>query len=272
METICKDLKVEQKELTSVLAGLDENQWEMKTPFLNWRIINEISHLAYFDERAVLAATNPAAFNRHLGEVLNDFEAFERTLEQAGLGVSPGELMHWWQKQGTILVDVLAGCSRKKRIPWYGPSMSALSLATSRLMETWAHGQDIFDTLKIRRMPKDRLRHIAHLGVKTFAWTYTNRCLAVPEEPVRVELTGPSGDIWVWGPENAEHRIRGPAEAFCFVVTHCRHVDDTSLELVGEVARDWMEKAQCFAGPPTDGPRPGQRVIHCPDPILEKQQ
>lgn len=272
METICRDLKAEQKKLASVLAGLDENQWEMKTPFLNWRIKDEIRHLAYFDERAVLAATIPEAFNRHVGEVLNDFEAFERSLEQACLGMTPGELMNWWHKQGTILVDVLAGCNRKKRIPWYGPSMSALTLVTSRLMETWAHGQDIFDTLRIRRIPKNRLRHIAHLGVKTFAWTYTNRCLAVPEEQLRVELNGPSGDRWFWGPEDAENQIRGSAEDFCFVVTQCRHVDDTSLELIGEVARDWMEKAQCFAGPPTAGPRPGERVIRYQDPVPEKQQ
>ncbi|MGM0788049.1 MAG: TIGR03084 family metal-binding protein [Thermodesulfobacteriota bacterium] len=261
METICNDLKAEHEELESVLTGLDEDQWEIKTPFLNWSIKDEIRHLSYFDDRAALAATDPEAFNRHLGEVLHDFEAFEKTLEEFGLDMSPQELMQWWRGQRAIVLDALAGCSRKDRLPWYGPSMSALSLATSRLMETWAHGQDIFDALRIRRMPKDRLRHIAHLGVKTFKWTYDNRCLKVPAEPVRVELTGPSGDLWTWGPEDAENRIHGPAEDFCLVVVQCRHVDDTSLEVTGRIARDWMEKAQCFAGPPRDGPRLGERVV-----------
>ncbi|MFO8113267.1 MAG: TIGR03084 family metal-binding protein [Desulfosalsimonadaceae bacterium] len=261
METICNDLQAEHEELDSVLQGLSADQWEMKTPFLNWRIKDEIRHLAFFDDRAALTATDPEAFDLHLGEVLNDFEAFERNLEEAGLNMSPKELMQWWRQNRIIMLDVLARCSRKKRLPWYGPSMSSLSLATSRLMETWAHGQDIFDTLRIRRTPKDRLRHIAHLGVRTFDWTYSNRCLQVPEEPVRVEVTGPSGDIWAWGPEGAENRICGPAEDFCLVVVQCRHVDDTSLEITGRIARDWMEKAQCFAGPPRNGPRPGERVI-----------
>lgn len=262
METICNDLKAEHEELEGVLADLDENQWEMKTPFLTWRIKDEIRHLAYFDDRAALAATDPEAFNHHLEEVLKDFGAFEKTLETVGLDMSPEQLMDWWREQRKIMLDVLEKCSPKDRLPWYGPSMSALSFATARLMETWAHGQDVFDTLKIRRTPKDRLRHIAYLGVKTFGWTYANRGLQVPEKPARVELTGPSGDLWNWGPEDAKNRIRGPAEDFCLVVVQRRHVDDTRLEVIGEIARDWMEKAQCFAGPPVDGPKPGQRVIN----------
>jgi uncharacterized protein (TIGR03084 family) len=139
--------------------------------------------------------------------------------------------------------------------------MNALSLATSRLMETWAHGQDIFDALRIPRESTDRLRHIAHLGFRTLEWTYRNRCLKVPDEPVRVELRAPSGALWAWGPEAAENRICGPAEDFCLVVTQCRHVDDTILEISGGVARDWMEKAQCFAGPPREGPPAGSRCF-----------
>ena len=119
METICNDLKAEHEELEGVLAGLDENQWEMKTPFLNWRIKDEIRHLAYFDDRAALAATRPDAFNQHLEEVLNDFEAFEKTLETVGLDMSPVELMQWWREQRKIMLEALAKCSPKDRLPWY---------------------------------------------------------------------------------------------------------------------------------------------------------
>jgi uncharacterized protein (TIGR03084 family) len=128
-------------------------------------------------------------------------------------------------------------------------------------METWAHGQDVFDTLGIVRTPKDRLRHIAHLGVKTFGWTYINRGLEVPPNPVLVELSAPSGDLWSWGPEDAQNRITGPVQDFCLVVVQRRHVDDTALEVTGDTARDWMLKAQCFAGPPVNGPAPGQRAL-----------
>jgi len=261
METICNDLRDEYAELESVLAGLDEGQWEMQTPFGNWRIKDEIRHLAYFDDRAALAAADAEAFRRHLGGVLDDFEAFENLLAEVGREFTPGQLMQWWRDKRELVLAALAKCSRRDRVPWYGPSMSVLSLDTSRLMETWAHGQDVFDALRLRRTPTHRLRHIAHMGVKTFGWTYANRGLQVPEEPVRVEVTAPSGDLWAWGPEDAENRILGPAEDFCLVVCQCRHVDDTALEVAGEIARDWMEKAQCFAGPPKDGPRPGERVI-----------
>ncbi|HMA67835.1 MAG TPA: TIGR03084 family metal-binding protein, partial [Desulfosalsimonadaceae bacterium] len=260
-ETLCSDLQAEHAELEAVLADLDAARWEFRTPFLDWRIKDEIRHLAYFDDRAALAATNPEAFNAHLQEVMDDFAAFERWLEQVGLDMSPGELMSWWRSKRKTMLDVLAGCDPKDRLPWYGPPMSAISFTTARLMETWAHGQDIFDTLRIRRKPTDRLAHIAHLGVRTFDWTYKNRGLEVPRTRVRVVLTAPSGKTWAWGPQDAENSISGPAEDFCLVVVQRRHVDDTSLTVAGDTARDWMLKAQCFAGPPVDGPKPEERLV-----------
>ncbi len=262
MESICSDLKAEHEELEGAVSGLSDEEWLKKTPFLNWRIKDEIRHLAYFDDRAALAATDPEAFNRHIEQEAMDFERFEKKLEQVGLELSPGELMDWWREKRRVMLEALKKCHPKDRLPWYGPPMAAISFATARIMETWAHGQDVFDTLRIRRKPTDRLKHIAHLGVKTFGWTYKNRGLEVPQEPVRVELEAPSGsDVWTWGPEDAENRISGPAEHFCLVVVQRRHVDDTELRVTGDTARDWMLKAQCFAGPPVEGPRPGQRVV-----------
>ena len=58
--------------------------------------------------------------------------------------------------------------------------MGAKSFLTARLMEVWAHGQDIVDTVGARRAPTDRLRHIAQLGFITRGWTYINRGLDVP--------------------------------------------------------------------------------------------
>ncbi|HMK65341.1 MAG TPA: maleylpyruvate isomerase family mycothiol-dependent enzyme, partial [Thermodesulfobacteriota bacterium] len=137
---------------------------------------------------------------------------------------------------------------------------SALSFATARLMETWAHGQDVFDALRLKRVNTDRIRHIAHLGVTTFGWSYRNRGLEVPQKSVRVELTAPSGELWTWGPEESSEKITGPADDFCLVVTQRRHLADTALEAKGNVAVDWMSKAQCFAGPATNGPKAGERV------------
>ena len=261
MKQICEDLRTEHEELDAALTDLDEEQWMIKTPSPGWNIKDQMRHLAYFDDRAALAASNPDAFGKHLEEVMSDMTAFVNMLDDVGKTMPLPELMDWWRKERKIMLDAFAACGRKDRLPWYGPPMSALSHATARLMETWVHGQDIFDALKLKRTNTDRLRNIAHLGVTTFGWSYKNRGMEPPQVPVRVELTAPSGDVWTWGQEDAADKVSGPAEDFCLIVAQRRHVDDTRIETVGEAARDWMLKAQCFAGPPTDGPPPGERVV-----------
>ena len=144
------------------------------------------------------------------------------------------------------------------RIPWYGPAMGAKSFLTARLMETWAHGQDVMDALGLHRQPTNRLRHIADLGHRTRAWSYLNRGEAPPTDEIRVELVGPDGVTWVFGSDAAVETVRGPAEEFCLVVTQRRHLDDTSL-VASPGAREWLLIAQAFAGPPTSGPEKGAR-------------
>ena len=262
MKQICEDLKTEHEELDAALSGLDEEQWMIMTPSPGWNIKDTMRHLAYFDDRAALAASDSEAFGKHLEEVMGDLSAFIKMLDDVGKDMSIEKLMGWWRTERSKMLEAFAATGRKDRLPWYGPPMSALSHATARLMETWVHGQDIFDALRLTRTNTDRLRNIAHLGVTTFGWSYANRGMEVPQVQVRVELTAPSGDVWTWGPEDVPDKVSGPAEDFCLVVAQRRHVDDTWLETVGEGARDWMLKAQCFAGPPTDGPKAGERVVH----------
>ena len=260
MKQICEDLATEHEALDAVVANLEEEEWMTMTPSPGWNIKDQVRHLAYFDDRAALSASDADTFGKHIEEVMGDLGGFIKMLDGVGKDMSISELMDWWRRERKKMLEAYAAIGRKDRLPWYGPPMSALSHATARLMETWAHGQDVFDTLGLKRANTDRLRHIAHLGVTTFRWSYTNRGLEPPETSVRVELTAPSGEIWVWGSEDLSDKLSGPAEDFCLVVAQRRHVDDTRLEAVGETARDWMLKAQCFAGPPTDGPKPGERV------------
>lgn len=261
MKQICEDLRTEHEALDAVVAGLDEEKWMTMTPSPGWNIKDQIRHLAYFDDRAALSTSDAETFGKHIEEVMSDIHRFIKTLDDVGKDMSISELMNWWRSEREKMLEAYEAIGPKDRLPWYGPPMSALSHATARLMETWAHGQDVFDALRLKRTNTDRLRHIAHLGVTTFGWSYANRGLEVPQTAVRVELTAPSGDVWTWGPEDASDKISGPAEDFCLVVAQRRHVDDTRLDAVGETARDWMLKAQCFAGPPTDGPKPGERVV-----------
>jgi uncharacterized protein (TIGR03084 family) len=155
------------------------------------------------------------------------------------------------------MLEAFARLSGSDRIPWYGPPMSPASFMTARLMETWAHGQDVVDALGVERTSTDRLRHVAHIGVRARPFSYSTRGLSVPDEPVAVDLGGPAGDRWVWN-EAALQTVRGDALDFCLVVTQRRHVEDTSLEMQGPLAREWMSIAQAYAGPPGTGRKPGQ--------------
>ena len=254
------DLQDEYQILDDIVAELDESRWALRTHCAGWSVKDQICHIAFFDAAALEAVTDAAAFARSAEELFKDlgsFESFNQKTLTRGREMTITGLLTWWRTERSLLVRALTLLGPKDRLPWYGPSMSAKSFATARLMETWAHGQDVADVLEIRRKQGDRLRHIAHLGVKTFGWSFANRNLPIPEKPVRVELIAPSESLWNWGPENAADLIRGSAEDFCLVVTQRRHVDDTGLEVHGEIAAEWMKLAQAFAGPPDNGPPAG---------------
>lgn len=257
MEKICKDLKDEYESLDAMVAGLDGAGWGTKTDFFNWSVKDEIAHIAFFDGTARLSATDPESFNEHVKAL---FSGQAEAMDQLGLlkKMAIPDLLQYWREARNTMVTALSLLGPKDRLPWYGPSMSAVSFATARLMETWAHGQDVVDTLDLNRPATDRLYHIAHLGNITFGWSFSNRQAEVPKDKVRVELTSPSGELWTWGPEEARDSIRGSALGFCLVVTQRRHYLDTDLVVTGDAAEKWMSVAQCFAGPPELGPGPGK--------------
>jgi uncharacterized protein (TIGR03084 family) len=201
--------------------------------------------------------TDPAAFASGLEEAAEDPLAFtDRPLEEAR-SLPPSEVLGRWRAARADMLKAFDELDPAARIPWYGPPMSARSFVTARLMETWAHGQDVGDALGLTREPTHRLRHIAHLGVLPRPYTYQVRGLQMPDDPIFVELDGPDGEVWTWG-EPADNSVRGPALDLCLVVVRRRHVDDTRLVVQGDAARQWMEIAQAYAGPPGAGRQPGQ--------------
>jgi uncharacterized protein (TIGR03084 family) len=256
---VAADLVAEQDELDAALSNVDDGMLSLPTASSRWTIADQIGHLAFFDETAALAITDPDAFQVHVGELLAKFGDAE-AVDDATLGrfrrMDPAELVQKWRGSRSKLAEAAASLGEDTRVVWYGPSMGAKSFLTARLMECWAHGQDIVDAVGITRTPTRRLQHIARLGHITRSWSYVNRGLEVPEAAVCVRLTAPSGDEWVYGDEAAPESISGAAEDFCLVVTQRRHVDDTGLVVIGASALDWMHKAQVFAGPATDGPSP----------------
>ncbi|MGF1596766.1 MAG: TIGR03084 family metal-binding protein [Acidimicrobiales bacterium] len=248
MEQICDDLAAEHAALDTVVAGLDEAGWTTPTPAEGWDIKDTIVHLVQADVAARIAVEDPEAFveAKHAiaeGRGLDAFGSLE--------GRSGAEVLAWWRDERSRMLAAFRSRGPKDRIPWFGPDMSTLSFATARLMETWAHGHDIADTVGAALPVTDRLRHVCHIGVTTRGWSYVNRGLEVPAGDVRVELEAPSGAGWTWGPPDATDRITGDAEEFALVVTQRRHPDDTSLRAEGPLAVEWLSLAQAFAGPPT---------------------
>jgi len=259
LDDIRRDLTDEQDALDAVVAPLTPDDWAKPTPSPGWTVADQIGHLTYFDGTAVTAIVDPDEFARSTEELLRSLGSTDAERATLFRDLTPNDLYERWRANRQRLAAAGATLDEKQRIPWYGPSMSAKSFLTARLMECWAHGQDVVDAVGATRPATDRLRHIAQLGVITRGWTYANRKEEAPAGEVRVELTAPSGATWTWGPDDAGDAVRGPAEDFCLVVTQRRHVDDTALAVTGAAARDWMEKAQAFAGGATSGPPKGGR-------------
>ncbi len=249
------DLAAEHADLDALVAGLSEEEWRTPTPAAGWNIADQIGHLGFFDHAAVQAATDEEAFNASVAAALESGEDMVEKALAEPRAMTGAELLGWWRDARAQLIATAEAMDESQRVAWYGPSMSSRSFFTARLMETWAHGQDVADALGRQRSPTDRLRHIAQLGFITRGWSYIVRGQVAPGEPVRVELTAPSGAIWAWGEADAENRISGPALDFCLLTTQRRNVADTTLNVTGEAASDWLSVAQAFAGGATD-PRP----------------
>ena len=255
--------------LRRLLQDSADHQFARATAFKAWSVDAILRHLHFWNEAATAAWLDRAVFLRLRAEIEAagphvDLRAVEdQRLEPAMRG---RRLLAIWWTGCERLAAAYRDADPRARVPWMGPDMSVMSAVTARQMETWAHGQAIFDLLGQERVETDRLRNIAHLGVVTLNWSFVNRGLPAPAQRVQVSLAAPSGALWQWNPEIESDILRGSATEFCQVVTQTRNVADTSLEVRGDVARRWMAIAQCFAGRPEQPPQPGSRRGPRPHP------
>lgn len=247
------DLRAETGVVDGLLAHADPEDWQLATAAAGWSIVDQVSHLAYFDEATTTAVNEPERFRREANALVATGPGFSDVIAERYHSMPPTELLAWFRVARHDLVTTFAMVDPGTRIPWYGPPMSVTSAATARLMETWAHGLDVAGALGVAYPETMRLRHVAHLGVRTFGFSFANRGLDIPTTGVAVQLTAPDGSLWTWGDPAASDRIEGPALDFCLVVTQRRHVADTSLVTHGPVAAEWVALAQAFAGPPGPG-------------------
>ncbi|MER7189203.1 TIGR03084 family metal-binding protein [Streptomyces flaveolus] len=253
---VIDDLREESEELDALVAPLSPEQWALATPAPGWTIAHQIAHLAWTDRSALVAVTDEDGFKALVEKALAAPGAFVDEGAEETARRAPAELLAHWREGRRRLDTALRESAPGARFPWYGPPMAAASMATARLMETWAHGLDVAEALGVTRPPTDRLRHIARIGVRTRDFAYAAHGLTPPAEPFRVELTGPDGDPWTYGPEDAAQRVTGPALDFCLLVTQRAHRADLALTAEGRDADRWLDIAQAFAGPPGAGRKP----------------
>lgn len=245
------DLRFESDHLIQQLTGLTEQHWTLDTPSPGWDIRDQVTHLAFFDDATLTALRRPAEFRSDADALMAGGMDFPDRIAQQHRVLPLEAVLSWFNDSRTELLGALAERTPTARLPWFGPEMSTASCATARLMETWAHGRDIYDALGIAAPPSPGLRSIAHLGVSTFKFSHTLHRISVPEVAVYVELSSHEGQSWSWGPADAANRVHGTAEDFALVVTQRRHWTQTGLVVEGPVATQWLDIAQAFAGAPT---------------------
>ncbi|MCY4238099.1 MAG: TIGR03084 family metal-binding protein [Rhodospirillaceae bacterium] len=258
------DFNAESDLLHDLLKDRDNSDFDRVTLFRNWSVNDVLGHLHMWNHAADLSATNEAGFR----EFLSAFGAagaqhFPYTHEWSG-GLKGQALLDAWRELYSDMARRWQSFDPEKRVKWAGPDMSVQMSIVARHMETWAHGQEVFDLFGVRRQDEDRIRNIVDLGVRTFGWTFANRQIDRPPIKPFVELTAPSGATWRWNDESDRDYIKGAATDFCQVVTQTRSVADVALDIAGVSARQWMAIAQCFAGPPVDPPAPGMRFCAPP--------
>ena len=264
MLTQALDYREECELLHALLKNLAPSEWDQSTLFKSWTFNDVIRHLYLFDHAAKLTLLDPEGFKVWLTEMKRQLARGRSMPEVARewLDGCAGEdlLVLWWSCCREVS-DAYAKAQPSQRVAWAGPAMSVRSSISARQMETWAHGQELFDALGQVRIEGDRIRNIAVMGVNTFGWSFANRGLKAPERKPYVRLVSPSGQVWDWHDPSANERIDGAAVDFCRVVAQTRNVGDTQLVVTGEIARTWMSIAQCFAGPPEAPPAPGSRFL-----------
>jgi uncharacterized protein (TIGR03084 family) len=250
---LISELEAESDELDGLVARLPVAEWGTVTPAPGWTIAHQIAHLLWTDRASLLSVTDEPAFGQVLTAAAANPAHFVDEGAEEIAAMEPAALLADWRTTRADLHTAMRGVVDGRKLPWFGPPMSVASMATARLMETWAHGLDVADALGVRRPPTARLRSIAHLGVRTRDFAFTVHGLTPPPELFHVELRGPAGELWSWGPEDAAQRVTGSAEDFCMLVTQRRPRAELDVLADGVDAVRWLAIAQAFAGPPGVG-------------------
>lgn len=162
-----EDFRQESRALAAVLETLADAEFDQPTLFKGWTIDGVMGHLHIFNVAAQKTLESDVAFQEFFAPIQQALSAGKTLLEAQFPwldGLRGRALFEAWRSTSEQVADAYAAADPKQRVKWAGPDMSALSSITARQMETWAHGQEVFDVLGVTRTEQDRIRNIAHLG------------------------------------------------------------------------------------------------------------
>jgi len=250
---ILRSLAEQDDELDGLLAGLDDAGWALPSRCPDWSICDVVLHLAQTDEMALASAeqrfTDAATeFGNPPGAPPGaNVDDLAGLAVEAGRGRPPAEVHQRWRQAAAAEAKALAACDPGTRVPWVSGTLSALTLATTRLAEHWIHTGDVAEALGRPLVATDRLRPIARLAWRTlpYAFARSGRTL---RGPVAVRLTGPGGEPWEFTPdEPAATTVTGPALDFCLVAARRVDPSATALRASGPDAAAVLELVRTFA-------------------------
>ena len=198
--------------------------WRAPTPADGWDVAHQVAHLAWTDEVAIAGpprrTDREAAWDAIVVAAVGDPDGYVDA-EAARAAAAADRLLERWRAARAALADALAAVPEGTRIPWFGPPMSATSMATARFMETWAHGRDVAAALGVELPPDDRVRHVVHLGVRTRGFAFPTA--ASSRRPTGPGRAGAARGERSSGPAGAAQRVTGTAHDFALVVTQRLH-------------------------------------------------
>ena len=149
VDEVLADLDAEGDDLDRLVSGIDSDQWRLATPAPGWTIAHQISHLASSDRLATQAATDAEAFQARRDEMIADFDEAVGADATEYASDPPERLLSIWREARSGLQAALARVPEGQRVPWVVAPVSPATLATTRLMELFGHGQDVADALGV---------------------------------------------------------------------------------------------------------------------------
>ncbi|MFI5429909.1 maleylpyruvate isomerase family mycothiol-dependent enzyme [Aeromicrobium sp. UC242_57] len=172
LDHVLSDLADESRRVDEWVSVLTPAQWETVTTAEGWTVAHQIAHLHWTDATSVTAITSSEAFDRLLVEATADPTGYVDAQSEAMATTPVADLLVAWRAGRAELDEALRGVPDGEKIAWFGPPMSPASMATARIMETWAHGHDIAEALGLPFESTARDRHVCHIGVRARGFAY----------------------------------------------------------------------------------------------------